>query len=219
LSDKKNNNNALVKMIRLATTGETVANTYAAAVAAYKSAANIPYVGFILGPIAAAAAVAYGLAQVATINGIKFARGGVAAVSKFANGGKAGVTGGALHSQGGTKYYGTDGHVVELERGENWYVLNRQASREINQLSSINKRHGGASFDVGGYRTHFASGGRVDVRTAQVRPVEQMSANTVRDIVKEVTDNLPPIYVVAQDVSNVNAKAESRRQRAQVIPA
>lgn len=217
LSNKKANQSILVKMIRLATTGETVANTYAAAVAAYKSAANIPYVGFILGPIAAAAAVAYGLAQVATINGIKFARGGVAAVSKFARGGKAGVTGGRLHSQGGTKYYGTDGNVVELERGENWYVLNRSASREINQLSSINKRHSGASFDVGGYRTHFASGGMVDVRTAQVRPAEQINANTVRDIVREVTDNLPPIYVVAQDVSNVNTKAENRRQRAQVI--
>lgn len=42
-------------------------DTFAAAIAAYKSAAEIPYVGFVLGPIAAAAAVTAGAAQVKNI--------------------------------------------------------------------------------------------------------------------------------------------------------
>jgi hypothetical protein len=50
----------------LATT-QAVIDTYGSANAAYKSAAEIPYVGFILGPIAAAAAVAAGIANVRKI--------------------------------------------------------------------------------------------------------------------------------------------------------
>lgn len=46
---------------------ETIVNTYKAAMAAYASAAAIPVVGFVLGPAAAAAAVAFGMAQVAAI--------------------------------------------------------------------------------------------------------------------------------------------------------
>lgn len=202
---------------------ETIINTAAAAVAAYRALAEIKIIGPILGTVAAAAVVAFGAVKVAQISGITFARGGVAAVSKFANGGKAGVTGGKLHSQGGTKYYGTDGNVVELERGENWYVLNRSASREINHLSSINKKNGGASFDVSGYRNHFATGGMVitkststtsgDLSPSTVAMIEALVSRTV----DRSMAGLPPIYVVAQDVSNVNNKADNRRNRAKVL--
>lgn len=42
-------------------------DTFAAAIAAYKSAAEIPYVGFVMAPIAAAGAIAAGAAQVKSI--------------------------------------------------------------------------------------------------------------------------------------------------------
>jgi hypothetical protein len=50
-------------------------DTYKAANAAYASAAAIPVVGFVLGPIAAAAAIAAGLANINEIS--KFAQGGI----------------------------------------------------------------------------------------------------------------------------------------------
>lgn len=46
---------------------ETIVNTYSAAVGAYNAMASIPYVGPILGAAAAAAAIAFGVAQIATI--------------------------------------------------------------------------------------------------------------------------------------------------------
>ena len=46
---------------------QAVVNTYASAVNAYMSASAIPFVGWIMGPVAAAAAVAAGLANVAKI--------------------------------------------------------------------------------------------------------------------------------------------------------
>jgi hypothetical protein len=55
-------------------------DTYHAAIAAYKSAADIPVVGFVLAPVAAAAATIFGLQQVAAINSEKvtgYARGGI----------------------------------------------------------------------------------------------------------------------------------------------
>ncbi len=51
-------------------------DTYAAAMAAYKSTAEIPIVGAFLAPIQAALAVATGLANVAKINSISFSEGG-----------------------------------------------------------------------------------------------------------------------------------------------
>ena len=63
----KSDNKKAFKMGQAAAIAQTVMNTYAAATAAYKSAANIPYVGWILGPVAAAGAVAAGMAQVSAI--------------------------------------------------------------------------------------------------------------------------------------------------------
>jgi hypothetical protein len=58
---------------------ETAIATKVAAVSAYKALAGIPYVGPILGGIAAAAVTAYGLATIAQIVGIPigFAKGGI----------------------------------------------------------------------------------------------------------------------------------------------
>jgi hypothetical protein len=58
--------------------GETIMNTYSAAVGAYNALASIPYVGPFLGAAAAAAAIAFGMAQVSAISSMK-PGGGVAA--------------------------------------------------------------------------------------------------------------------------------------------
>lgn len=63
----QSNNKKAFKIGQAAAIAQTVMNTYAAATAAYKSAANIPYVGWILGPVAAAGAIAAGMAQVSSI--------------------------------------------------------------------------------------------------------------------------------------------------------
>lgn len=55
---------------------ETIINTRAAAIAAYKSLAGIPIIGPVLGAGAAAAATIFGLQQVAQISGVSFAAGG-----------------------------------------------------------------------------------------------------------------------------------------------
>jgi len=55
---------------------ETIINTRAAAIAAYKSLAGIPIIGPVLGAGAAAAATIFGLQQAAQISGVSFAAGG-----------------------------------------------------------------------------------------------------------------------------------------------
>lgn len=56
-----------------------IMNTYMAANAAYQSAAAIPFAGWILGPVAAASAVAAGLANVASIRSAREQGGNLAA--------------------------------------------------------------------------------------------------------------------------------------------
>lgn len=66
---------AYFEVWKAASIAETVINTYKAAVGAYSAMASIPYVGPALGAAAAAAAVAYGMAQVARIRAMKFGGG------------------------------------------------------------------------------------------------------------------------------------------------
>lgn len=88
---------------------ETTMSTYAAAQKAYESASAIPGVGFILGPAAAAAAVASGLKTVQTIMSTQ--------VPQYAMGG---LINGPSHSNGGT--------LIEAEGGE--YIINKYAMRQ-----------------------------------------------------------------------------------------
>lgn len=63
----KSNSKEAFRIGQAAAIGQAIVNTYTAATAAYQSAAAIPYVGWILGPIAAAGAIAAGMAQVSAI--------------------------------------------------------------------------------------------------------------------------------------------------------
>lgn len=64
---RNSDNKKAAQLGKRAAIAQAVINTYEGATAAFKSAANIPYVGWILAPIAAGAAVAAGMAQVQAI--------------------------------------------------------------------------------------------------------------------------------------------------------
>lgn len=57
-------------------TAQATIDTYQSAVSAFKAMSGIPYIGPVLGGIAAAAAIASGLANIAQINGVALAGGG-----------------------------------------------------------------------------------------------------------------------------------------------
>lgn len=97
---------------------------------------------------------------------------------------KGGIIGGKPHSQGGTKFYGTDGSMFEAEANEAMFVLKKDATAEIAAYSMLNEKHGGASFAKGG-RAHLQEGGEA----AGVN-IEDTVYNILRDtpIVVRVAD-------------------------------
>jgi hypothetical protein len=117
---------------KLLASAQAIINTYAAAMSAYAAAAKID--PFILAPIAAGIATATGLANVAKINEVEFARGGLVE--------------GASHANGGVKF-AVGGRVVELEGGE--AVINKKSTAMFaGELSAINQAGGGVKFADGG---------------------------------------------------------------------
>lgn len=68
---------------------------------------------------------------------------------KYKKGGKVGLIGGDSHSMGGTKFFGEDGSVFEAEKDEMMFIINKQDSKMIRALNSINSIHG-KSFAGGG---------------------------------------------------------------------
>lgn len=95
---------------------------------------------FVLAALAGLAAAA----QIAVISSQKFAAGGIASFNK------SGRFGGRPHSAGGTRGRFDDGTEIEVEKDEIFVVLNRRASKKINQLSAFNAAHGGRRFADGG---------------------------------------------------------------------
>lgn len=188
---------------------ETIINTVRGIV---RAVAEYPFpYSLIVGALVGAA----GTLQTARIAGLKFAQGGW--VDRFANGGNAskrGTFSGPAHSGGGIDYIRSDGkHRINVEGGENFYVLKKTASDEINRYSALNERHGGASW--GGRKTYYAAqGGQIETRQAEANA---NSANGIDRTVRAIMQNMPPTYVVAQDVSQVNNTSDSIKQRATVI--
>lgn len=97
---------------------------------------------------------------------------------------KGGVVGGELHSNGGTKYYGEDGNIIEMERDERLFVLNRSASAAISGLSYLNQLHGGNSF-LNRPSRYLRDGGMADTLTGVTIPNEQPIYVDVKDIINE----------------------------------
>lgn len=136
---------------------QTTIDTYRGATAAYASLATLVPYGPVLGGIAAAAAVAAGLANVKKIASTKPPK---------AEKGMALNIGGRRHAQGGTKFYGEDGTHFEAEAGEKMFILNRQASAALAPLlSDINQQYGGVSLSRAS--SYLAAGGQVYRSVAQ----------------------------------------------------
>ena len=119
---------ALYKAFKIA---EVSMNTFVTAQTAYNSAAEVPMIGPVLAPIAAASAIAAGLKQVRAIQNIE--------VPKAESGG---LIMGASHSAGGS--------LIEAEGGE--YIINKYAMRQpgvaeiasgLNQSAGPNGNSGG----------------------------------------------------------------------------
>jgi len=114
------------KVAKRAAQGQALIDTYASANAVFKNTAEIPVVGPFLAPIAAAAAIAAGIANVAKIENTKMAKGGIFEGPSHANGG--------INIGGG----------IEVEGGE--VLLAKGASKDKHILtiaSAINEMSGG----------------------------------------------------------------------------
>lgn len=190
---------------KLLASGQAIINTYAAATAALTA----PPIG--LGPVAgiplAGVTIIEGLANVAKINGVKFADGGM-----WDN--KQGIIGGQLHSSGGTKFYGTDGSMFEAERGELLTVVNRRDTARLSMLSQANSVNGKPFFKDGGVfgsYSYLANGG---IATQGIYNNAVSEVAIVDGISRALQENPPQVSV--QDILTVTQKRQSVRVKANI---
>lgn len=120
------------------------------------SAALGPIIGTGVAQARTVLAVARTTAALAKLNATKFARGGSP---------KLGTFGGRPHSQGGTRGIFEDGTEIEVEKGENFYILNKNSSRAIRSLSAFNQMGGGVPLMRQGGSVYFQNGGVADINT------------------------------------------------------
>lgn len=161
---------------KLAASAAALINTYQAITEALKAPTMVQRIAGV------AFASATGLAAVMNINKVKTPTPPQKRnIPKLAKGG---VVGGELHSNGGTKYYGEDGNVIEMERGERMFVLNRSASASISGLSYLNQLHGGNSFTNKPSR-YLRDGGMADTLAGVSIPNDQPIYVDVKDIINE----------------------------------
>jgi len=150
----------------------------------------------VRGAIAAALAVVSGLANVAAINGIQFARGGIAAFG--------GVLNGPSHAHGGIPF-AVGGRVgFEAEGGE--AIINKRSTAMFRPiLSQINQAGGGRSFATGGMLGN-------EVRTASLMASSAFNASELAGLVNQVKTVL-----VLQDFEAVQNSRDTTVNKAQVL--
>ena len=145
---------------KAAAIAETTINTYMAAQKAYSAMAAIPVVGPALGAVAAAAAVASGLMNVAKISStdVKYEKGGLLK--------------GKSHSEGGIPFTVAGRGGFEAEGGE--YIVNKRATAMyFPVLEAINRSAGYGSYNP----VYMAAGGVIkQVPDTQIDYKEMMNA-------------------------------------------
>jgi len=173
---------------------EAYTSTKAAAIAAYKSLAGIPIVGPALGALAAGAATAFGLSQVAAISGVNF--------PGFALSGRA---------LSGTRINNTHGIPINRSNGDN--LLATVKTGEV----ILNERHQAM---LGGNKTFarigvpgFADSGRVNFTNEVARQSESAAfqASLFNSISQIQT------VLVLQDFEAKSKQVNSVKQRSVVI--
>ena len=138
-----------------------------------------------------------GAAQIALIAGQP--------VPKFAKGG---VFGGNSHSNGGTKGVFSDGTQIEVERDENFYILNKNASRHINGLSNLNQQFGGIPL--------MANGGAVTSSGIMATSITNgVDANlNAQNQMMRMIEMMPKPVVVVQDINDAQGNLATVENRA-----
>lgn len=145
---------------KAAAIAETTINTYMAAQKAYSAMAAIPVVGPALGAVAAAAAIASGLMNVAKISStdVKYEKGGLLK--------------GKSHSEGGIPFTVAGRGGFEAEGGE--YIVNKRATAMyFPVLEAINRSVGYGNYNP----VYMAAGGVIkQIPDAQIDYKEMMNA-------------------------------------------
>ena len=159
---------------------------------------SVPFPGNL---IATATTIATVIANIARARSI-------VSSTKFADGGAIEI-GGKSHSQGGTKFVGSDGTRFEAERGENLYILNKSASSKINSLSAINSAYGGTAFAGG--KSYLATGGAVQRATNQALQNDQ-SASAIIEAMSKAN-----ILVTVEDINAGLNRGNQTLSKAKVI--
>lgn len=168
--------------------------------------------GGFFGIAQAAIVISTGLAQVAKIVSTKVEKPEINKPSaRYEKGGKMALFGGRRHSEGGTILRGSDGSVLEVEKGESAFVLNRSATSAISALSELNMKHGGNSFSQTGLR-FFANGGQIQLSGGVSSGLSDKDLDRMANVIAFAVSNLPNPIVTVSDISNMQAKTEKISQ-------
>lgn len=188
--------NSLFKQDAIA---ETAIATKNAAVNAYKALAGIPYVGPVLGALAAAAVTAYGLSQVAGIVGIPIGFAGGGLVPGYASGGLT-----------GTKIVNSHGRPISRSNGDDRLVTVKTGEVILNQHQQAR---------LGGDRTFarigvpgFVTGGSTDFSGVSR---QSEAANVSREIFDAISQIRPVVTV--EDINVGQTRVAVVESRAQVV--
>ena len=124
---------------------------------------------------------------------------------KFAKGG---VFGGNSHANGGTTGVFSDGTQIEVERDENFYILNKNASRHINGLSTLNQQFGGIPL--------MANGGAVTSSGIMANNITNgVDANlNAQNQLLRMIEMMPKPVVIVQDINDAQGNLASVENRA-----
>jgi hypothetical protein len=177
------------------TTASAVARNLAQATASAPPPLNAPFIATALAQNAAmTASSSASIARILTGAALQGLGKVVTSKGKFEKGGLMEV-GGNRHSQGGTKFVGSDGTRFEAEKGELIGVLNRNASQQfMNFNNAFGKRGGvGVSYaENGGIIARGLNSGQSDL--------EQIAILTAQAIAQA-----PPPVVTVEDINRVNS--------------
>lgn len=157
-------------------------DTYLAAQKAYTSQLVVgDPTSPVRGAIAAAAAVASGLANVKKITATKPPKAEKGALFSI---------GGQRHSAGGTLFTGADGTQFEAEKGELIGVMNRNAARHFMAFNNAFPAGGGSA------PNYFASGGIVSREVAQ----QNLNVDELAAKIAQANTAIPAPVVAVQDI-------------------
>lgn len=123
--------------------------------------------------------------------------------------GQSGMVGGKRHSEGGTKYYGDDGNVVEMERGEHLAIINRGDAKSAEAYSSMNSVHGRP---FAGPKGMMQDGGVISTGITSEIQAAELSRAGIIDMIRNI-----PIFVNITDVNAKQAEVSGIQAKAIVL--